>query len=122
MPPLLRRSLSIIARCLPLRLPARRSGLKFASQKSAEEQEGRKHSQTACPRTWVEIRSFMTVAIIKDGHARIIIMRPETISTRGGYIFADCFSSNLILLAFGWRTIHISKAIPAQPKWIQSLM
>jgi hypothetical protein len=27
----------------------------------------------------VVIRSFTTVAIIKDGHARIIIMRPETI-------------------------------------------
>jgi hypothetical protein len=52
--------------------------LKFASQKSAEEKEGRKHSQTACPRACVVIRSFMTGAIIKDGHARIIIMRPET--------------------------------------------
>jgi hypothetical protein len=53
--------------------------LKFTSQKSAEEKEGRKYSQMACPRTCVAIRSFTTVAIIKDGHARIIIMRPETI-------------------------------------------
>src|SRR6266852_9540788 len=53
--------------------------LKFASQKSAEEKEGRKYSQMACPRTCVVIRSFTTVAIIKDGHARSIIMRPETI-------------------------------------------
>jgi hypothetical protein len=53
--------------------------LKFASQKSAEEKEGRKYSQMACPRTCVVIRSFTTVAIIKDGHARIIIMCPETI-------------------------------------------
>jgi len=42
-------------------------------------QKGRKNSQMACPRTCVEIRSFMTAAINKDGHARIIIMRPETI-------------------------------------------
>src|SRR5450759_1334849 len=41
--------------------------------------EGRKHSQTACPRTCVVIRFLTTAAIIKDGHARIIIMRPETI-------------------------------------------
>jgi hypothetical protein len=69
-----------IARCTQrLIVPARRSDLKFASQKSAEEKEGRKHSQTACPRTCVVIRSFTTGAIIKDGHARIIIMRPETI-------------------------------------------
>ena len=32
--------------------------LKFVSQKSAEEQEGRKNSQMACPRTCVEIRVF----------------------------------------------------------------
>ena len=69
-----------IARCTQrLMVPARRSDLKFASQKSAEENEGRKHSQTACPRTCVVIRSFTTGAIIKDGRARIIIMRPETI-------------------------------------------
>jgi hypothetical protein len=71
-----------IARCTQrLIVPARRSDLKFASQKSAEEEEkeGRKHSQTACPRTCVVIRSFTTGAIIKDGHARIIVMRPETI-------------------------------------------
>jgi hypothetical protein len=28
---------------------------------------------------WHSARNFMTVAIIKDGHVRIIIMRPETI-------------------------------------------
>src|ERR1035441_162785 len=43
-----------------------------------EEKEGRKHSQTACPRTCVVTRFLTTVAIIKDGHARII-MRSETI-------------------------------------------
>ena len=32
--------------------------LKFVSQKSAEEQIGRKNSQMACPRTCVEIRVF----------------------------------------------------------------
>jgi hypothetical protein len=31
---------------------------KFVSQKSAEEQKGRKNSQMACPRTCVEIRVF----------------------------------------------------------------
>ena len=49
----------------------------------------------------------MTVAIIKDRHVRIIIMRPETtLHLEAGYIFADCFSS--ILLAFGRRTIHVT--------------
>jgi hypothetical protein len=33
----------------------------------------------ACPKTCVAKRPFMTVAINKDGHARIIITRPETI-------------------------------------------
>ena len=33
----------------------------------------------ACPRTCVVMRSSTTMAIIKDGDARIIIMRPETI-------------------------------------------
>jgi hypothetical protein len=51
----------------------------------------------------------VTVAIIKDRHVRIIIMRPETIlHLEAGYIFADCFSSNPILLAFGRRTIHVT--------------
>ena len=53
--------------------------LKFASQKSAEEEEGRKHSQMACPRTCVEIRVFHDRRDNKDGHTRIIIMRPERI-------------------------------------------
>jgi hypothetical protein len=53
---------------------------------------------------------FVTVAINKDGHARIIIMRPESDSPlEAGYIFADCFSSNPILLAFGRRTIHLQQ-------------
>jgi len=38
------------------------------------------HSQMARPRTCVETRVFHDrAAINKDGHARIIIMRPETI-------------------------------------------
>ena len=54
----------------------------------------------------------MTVAIIKDRHVRIIIMRPETIlHLEAGYIFADCFSSQLIPLAVRRRTIHVTTAI-----------
>lgn len=40
-------------------VPARRSDLEFVSQKSADEKEERKHSQTACPRTCVKIQSGM---------------------------------------------------------------
>ena len=62
----------------PLRLPARRSGLKFASQKSADEKERQKHTQMACPRTCVEIRPFHKGGDYQT-RARIIIMLPETI-------------------------------------------
>jgi hypothetical protein len=41
--------------------------------------ERRKHSQTACLKTCDVTRSFTTAGISKDRHARIIIMRPETI-------------------------------------------
>jgi hypothetical protein len=46
----------------------------------------------------------------KDGHARIIIMHParENSPLEAGYIFADGFSSNQILLALERRTIQIS--------------
>jgi hypothetical protein len=40
---------------------------------------GRKHSQTTCLKTCGVTRSFTTVAISKDRHARIIIMRTENI-------------------------------------------
>jgi hypothetical protein len=43
------------------------------------EQDGRKHSQMACPRTCVEIRLFHDRRDNQAGHARIIMMRPETI-------------------------------------------
>jgi hypothetical protein len=77
---------------------------------SLQKNKKHKNTVTAYPRARVEIRSFMTVAIIKDGQARIIIMHPETILryAEAGYICADFFSSNLILVAFGWRTRHVS--------------
>jgi hypothetical protein len=54
------------------------------------------------------------VAISKDRHARIIIMRREiTLHSEAGYIFADC-SRLLILLAVRRRTIHVTPII-AQP-------
>jgi hypothetical protein len=42
------------------------------------------------------------VAISKDRHARIIIMRPEiTLHSEAGYIFADCSHRNRFFLQFG---------------------
>ena len=42
------------------------------------------------------------MAINKDGHARIIIMRPEiTLHSEAGYIFADCSRRNRFFLQFG---------------------
>jgi hypothetical protein len=42
------------------------------------------------------------VAINKDRHARIIIMRPEiTLHSEAGYIFADCSRRNRFFLQFG---------------------
>jgi hypothetical protein len=42
------------------------------------------------------------VAISKDGHARIIIMRPEiTLHAEAGYIFANCSRQNRFFLQFG---------------------
>jgi hypothetical protein len=44
----------------------------------------------------------VTVAIIKDRHVRIIIMRPEiTLPSEAGYIFADCSRRNRFFLQFG---------------------
>jgi hypothetical protein len=63
-------------------------------------------------KTCVEIRVSHDRRDNKDGHARIIIMRPGDDSPlEAEYIFADCFSSNPILLALGRRTIHISTVI-----------
>jgi hypothetical protein len=42
------------------------------------------------------------VAIIKDRHARIIIVRPEiTLHLEAGYIFAGCSRRNRFFLQFG---------------------
>ena len=42
------------------------------------------------------------MAISKDRHARIIIMRPEiTLHSEAGYIFADCSRRNRFFLQFG---------------------
>jgi hypothetical protein len=42
------------------------------------------------------------VGINKDRHARIIIMRPETIlHSEAGYIFADCSRPTRFFLQFG---------------------
>jgi hypothetical protein len=42
------------------------------------------------------------VGINKDKHARIIIMRPETIlHSEAGYIFADCSRPTRFFLQFG---------------------
>jgi hypothetical protein len=42
------------------------------------------------------------VAISKDRHARIIIMRPEiTLHSEAGYIFADCSRQDRFFLQFG---------------------
>jgi hypothetical protein len=42
------------------------------------------------------------VAIIKDRHARIIIVRPEiTLHLEAGYIFAGCSRRNRFFLHFG---------------------
>ena len=42
------------------------------------------------------------MAIIKDRHARIIIVRPEiTLHLEAGYIFADCSRRNRFFLQFG---------------------
>jgi hypothetical protein len=42
------------------------------------------------------------VAINKDSHARIIIMRPEmTLHSEAGYIFAGCSLRNRFFLQFG---------------------
>ena len=41
------------------------------------------------------------MAISKDRHARIIIMRPEiTLHSEAGYIFADCSRRNRFFLQF----------------------
>jgi hypothetical protein len=55
--------------------------LKFASQKSAEEKEGRKYSQMAC--TCVVIRSLTTAAINKDGTRGSSSCARRLFSTRG---------------------------------------
>lgn len=42
------------------------------------------------------------MAIIKDRHARIIIVRPEiTLHLEAGYIFAGCSRRNRFFLQFG---------------------
>lgn len=42
------------------------------------------------------------MAISKDRHVRIIIMRPEiTLHSEAGYIFADCSRPTHFLLQFG---------------------
>jgi hypothetical protein len=46
---------------------------------SPDAQEGRKTVKWRAREPALKYGSFMTVAINKDGHARIIIMRPETI-------------------------------------------
>ena len=53
--------------------------LKFVSRKSAEDRKDEKTVKWRAPEPALKYGSFMTVAINKDGHARIIIMRPETI-------------------------------------------
>jgi hypothetical protein len=48
------------------------------------------------------MRSFTTAAIIKDRHARIIIVRAEiTLHLEAGYIFAGCSRRNRFFLQFG---------------------
>ena len=94
--------------------------LKFVSQRSL--QKNRKDERTVKWRARepaLKYGSFMTAAINKNGHARIIIMRPGDHSPlEAEYIFADCLSSNRIPLTLGRRTIHISTARwnnPADP-------
>jgi hypothetical protein len=52
--------------------------LRSVSQKSAEEEETKTQSNDVPENLWRN-EVFTTVGINKDRHARIIIMRPETI-------------------------------------------
>jgi hypothetical protein len=72
--------------------------LRFVSQKSAEEEETKTQSNGVPENLWRK-EAFTTVGINKDRHARIIIMRPETILHKeAGYIFADCSRRNRFFL------------------------
>jgi hypothetical protein len=58
--------------------------------------------QTTCLKTCDVTRSFTTVAIIKDRHVRIIIMRPgEHSPPEAEYIFAGCSRQHRFFLQFG---------------------
>ncbi len=94
---------TIISLCTKLLcFPTRRSGFLDSYRRSLQKKRRRKHSQTACLKTCGVTRCFTTVAIGKDRHARIIIMRPENIlHSEAGYIFADCSRRNRFFLQFG---------------------
>ena len=60
----------------------------------------------------------MTAAINKDGHARIIIMHPETIPLEAGYIFVDYFSSSRFFLHSGGGPYATTTAIRVQDRLV----
>ena len=64
------------------------------------------------------------MAISKDRHARIIIMRPEiTLHSEAGYIFAGCSRRSRFFLQFGGgpymlrQTIEWSRSLQPRTRW-----
>jgi len=91
----------------PLHKVARRSGaLRFGSDKFCKRIGTTKTPSNDVPETCDVTRSFTTVGINKDRHARIIIECPEIFSTRGRIHFHRLFSPTQFPRAVRWRTIH----------------
>ena len=63
------------------------------------------------------------MGINKDRHARIIIMRPETIlHSEAGYIFADCSRPTRFFLQFGGGPYMLRQlTCRSRPSWVAAL-
>jgi hypothetical protein len=82
---------------------------KFASQKSAEEKEGTKERSKGVPENLCRHKVSHNRGDCQ-GRARADhhYAPGDHSPLEAGYIFANCFSSNPILLAFRRRTVHVT--------------